>query len=104
MAARQAELSVKVIANAPSTVAPAAAVKVGAGGLGMLNVLDVMDVKEPDVNVIVAPVTLLREVAVNPAKVAVPLAAVTVVVPSMVHVPAPTAAVTEFVLVVVFPY
>lgn len=70
----------------------------------MVNVLEVIEVSVPDVNVIVAFGTGPVLDAVNPAKVAVPLVAVTVVVPPSVHAPAPTAAVTDAVPVVVFPY
>jgi hypothetical protein len=62
-------------------------------------------VKAPEVNVIVAPETAAALVAVSPEKVATPEAALTEVVPPIVHVPVPTAAVMEAVLVVtVLPY
>ena len=52
--ARQAELSVKVTVKGASTVAPAAAVSVGPGGVSTLNVLDVAGVRPGLVNVHVA--------------------------------------------------
>ena len=100
MAPRQAELSLKVTSNAPSTVAFTAAVKVGGGGAMMLKVEEVAEVRDPEVNVIVAPVTAAALVAVSPENVATPEEAPTEVVPPIVHVPAPTAAVMEAVLVV----
>jgi hypothetical protein len=104
-ALRQSELSLKVTSNAPSAVALPAAIKVGGGPIGMLKVEEVAEVRDPEVNVIVAPVTATGLVAVSPENVVTPEEAPTEVVPPIVHVPAPTAAVMEAVLVVtVLPY
>jgi hypothetical protein len=69
----------------------------------MVNVDDVVE-NEPDVNVIVAPVTDVGLVAVKFANVAVPETPFCEIVPPRVHEPAPTEAVTVAVLVVAFPY
>jgi len=75
------------------------------GGTGMLKVEEVAELREPEVNVIVALATAAALVAVSPENVATPEEAPTEVVPPIVHVPAPTAALMEAVLVVtVLPY
>jgi hypothetical protein len=96
----------------PETDPPFTVMEVGAeerslagGGTGMLKVEEVEEVRAPEVNVIVAPVTAAALVAVSPENVVTPEEAPTEVVPPIVHVPAPTAAVMEAVLVVtVLPY
>ena len=74
------------------------------GGATIVKEAEEIPVRPDDVKSIVAPVTAAALVAVNPEKVAVPSTAATGEVPPRVHAPAPTAAETEAVLVVVFPY
>jgi hypothetical protein len=100
----QVALSVKVTTKGPSTVAFAAAVSAGAGGDGILNADEVIDVRPVDVKVMVAPVTAVEAAAVRFVKVATPLTPAFVVVPPIVHEPAPTVANTLAVLVVALPY
>ena len=75
-------------------------------GAGMLKLLEVAEVRDPDVNVIVALDTAAALVAVRPENVATPDEALTEVVPPSVQVPAsPFAAVIEAELpVTVLPY
>ena len=65
-----------------------------------MKVEEVALVRDPEVNVIVALATAAALVAVRFVKVATPEEALTEVVPPIVHVPAPTAALMEAVLVV----
>jgi len=75
-------------------------------GAGMLKLLEVAEVRDPDVNVIVALDTAAALVAVRLENVATPDEALTEVVPPSVQVPAsPFAAVIEAELpVTVLPY
>ena len=77
MANLQAELSVKVMVNGPSTVAGEAAIKVGATGAGMLKVLDETGSRLPELKLKVTPERAVLCPAVRPVKVATPLAAAT---------------------------
>src|ERR1035438_8338488 len=64
--------------------------KRGKTGAGILNPDEVTPVRSVEVNETVAPVTAAVLNAVKPAKVAVPETAAFVVVPPIVHAPAPT--------------
>ena len=69
----------------------------------MLKADEFAEVRPGDVNEIVAPVTDAGLKAVSPAKVAVPATAALAVVPPIVQVPAPTAAVMLAELAVTLP-
>jgi hypothetical protein len=85
-------------------VVAAAGLSFAGAGAGMLKVPEVTPVRLPEVKLILAPVTAAALVAVRSVKVAVPETPALGVVPPMVQVPTPTAAVTEAVLMVALPY
>ena len=93
--------NVPFVEAAPTVNATAVpVVSLVAGGADRLKADEAKDDNDPELKVIVAPVTAAALVAVRPLKVAVPLTAATVVVPPRVQVPCVAAAVTFAVLVV----